>query len=252
MNATSLLCAFHLCSNPPLNLRGPDCPYNARQYSIVKDLDCLNNRHTLPGLRTVELDFYRLEVVGPGGIEPPTSPLSGVRSSHLSYGPKPAATGGAGRDRTGDLLNANQALSQLSYSPRIPGSQEPAFTRLLTPHFQSRPVGCRDSGNQSLATFETLPELQVERVGRTHRLIRRLAGGLWSGTAAFYSLALYTQTRLLSKTPPTFSLRKEVIQPQVLLRLPCYDFTPIMDHTLGRCPPCGLACRLLVQFTFVM
>jgi hypothetical protein len=30
--------------------------------------------------------------------------------------------------------------------------------------------------------------------------------------------------------------RKEVIQPQVLLRLPCYDFTPIMSHTLGRCP----------------
>src|SRR5215471_11351229 len=26
-------------------------------------------------------------LVGPGGIEPPTSPLSGVRSSHLSYGP---------------------------------------------------------------------------------------------------------------------------------------------------------------------
>ncbi len=33
----------------------------------------------------------------------------------------------------------------------------------------------------------------------------------------------------------TFSLRKEVIQPQVLLRLPCYDFTPIMSHTLGVC-----------------
>jgi hypothetical protein len=29
--------------------------------------------------------------------------------------------------------------------------------------------------------------------------------------------------------------RKEVIQPQVLLRLPCYDFTPIMSHTLGTC-----------------
>ena len=29
-------------------------------------------------------------------------------------------------------------------------------------------------------------------------------------------------------------LRKEVIQPQVLLRLPCYDFTPIADPTLGR------------------
>ena len=50
----------------------------------------------------------------------------------------------------------------------------------------------------------------------------------------------------------TFSLRKEVIQPQVLLRLPCYDFTPIMSHTLDGCPPCGLANRLLVQPTFVM
>ena len=28
-------------------------------------------------------------------------------------------------------------------------------------------------------------------------------------------------------------LRKEVIQPQVLLRLPCYDFTPIICPTLG-------------------
>ena len=34
----------------------------------------------------------------------------------------------------------------------------------------------------------------------------------------------------------TFSLRKEVIQPQVLLRLPCYDFTPIMSCTLDGCP----------------
>ena len=30
--------------------------------------------------------------------------------------------------------------------------------------------------------------------------------------------------------------RKEVIQPQVLLQLPCYDFTPITNHTLGACP----------------
>ncbi len=32
-----------------------------------------------------------------------------------------------------------------------------------------------------------------------------------------------------------FSFRKEVIQPQVLLRLPCYDFTPIMNYTLDSC-----------------
>ena len=28
-------------------------------------------------------------------------------------------------------------------------------------------------------------------------------------------------------------LRKEVIQPQVPLRLPCYDFTPVIDPTVG-------------------
>ena len=56
-------------------------------------------------------------MVGLGRVELPTSPLSGVRSSHLSYRPDGGESGGAGRDRTGDLLNANQALSQLSYSP---------------------------------------------------------------------------------------------------------------------------------------
>src|SRR5450432_4911667 len=56
----------------------------------------------------------------------------------------------------------------------------------------------------------------------------------------------------ISVTPATVSLRKEVIQPQVLLRLPCYDFTPIMNHTLDGYLPCGLVYRLLVQSTFVM
>ena len=28
-------------------------------------------------------------------------------------------------------------------------------------------------------------------------------------------------------------LRKEVIQPQVPLRLPCYDFIPVINRTLG-------------------
>ena len=30
-------------------------------------------------------------------------------------------------------------------------------------------------------------------------------------------------------------LRKEVIQPQVPLRLPCYDFTPVAEPTVVRC-----------------
>src|SRR5262249_53081789 len=31
--------------------------------------------------------------------------------------------------------------------------------------------------------------------------------------------------------------RKEVIQPQVPLRLPCYDFAPVTELTFGGCPP---------------
>ena len=44
-------------------------------------------------------------------------------------------------------------------------------------------------------------------------------------------------------------LRKEVIQPQVPLRLPCYDFTPVADLTVVGCFPCGLAHRLRVKPT---
>ena len=54
--------------------------------------------------------------------------------------------------------------------------------------------------------------------------------------------------------PFIFILRKEVIQPQVPLRLPCYDFTPIINHTLGACLPAKaeLAQQLLVQSTLVV
>jgi hypothetical protein len=46
--------------------------------------------------------------------------------------------------------------------------------------------------------------------------------------------------------------RKEVIQPQLPLRLPCYDFTPIIDPTFDGCLPYGLAHRLRVLPTFVV
>ena len=35
--------------------------------------------------------------------------------------------------------------------------------------------------------------------------------------------------------PLRLILRKEVIQPQVPLRLPCYDVTPVTNHSLGGC-----------------
>ena len=46
--------------------------------------------------------------------------------------------------------------------------------------------------------------------------------------------------------------RKEVIQPQLPLRLPCYDFTPIINPTFDGCLPEGLAHRLRVLPAFVV
>ena len=44
-------------------------------------------------------------------------------------------------------------------------------------------------------------------------------------------------------------LRKEVIQPQVPLGLPCYDFTPVAEPTVVRCPLERLAHGLRVDPT---
>jgi len=43
-----------------------------------------------------------------------------------------------------------------------------------------------------------------------------------------------------------------VIQPLVPQRLPCYDFTPIINHTIGACPLERLARRLPVQSTLMV
>ena len=63
------------------------------------------------------------------------------------------------------------------------------------------------------------------------------------------SLSSFTADKRERSTFDTFSSRKEVIQPHLPIRLPCYDFTPVMNHTLGACLPCGLAQPLLVQST---
>ncbi len=86
-------------------------------------------------------------MVGLGGFEPPTSPLSGVRSNQLSYRP------GVGK--------------------AIDDSSKPSNSRIVR-----------------LANL-------CEHSSETIRICI-----------------------------------KEVIQPQVPLRLPCYDFTPVMKHTV--------------------
>jgi hypothetical protein len=47
------------------------------------------------------------------------------------------------------------------------------------------------------------------------------------------------------------SSRKEVIQPHLPVRLPCYDFVPIAGPTFDGSPPYGLGHRLRVLPTFM-
>ena len=51
--------------------------------------------------------------------------------------------------------------------------------------------------------------------------------GCWEVVCAIWTFRL----RLFSYLP-----RKEVIQPHLPVRLPCYDFTPLAPHTFGASP----------------
>jgi hypothetical protein len=47
---------------------------------------------------------------------------------------------------------------------------------------------------------------------------------------------IFFSNEYLAETKKLFIfLRKEVIQPQVPLRLPCYDFTPVINPTVAAC-----------------
>jgi hypothetical protein len=71
----------------------------------------------------------------------------------------------------------------------------------------------------------------------------------WASSVPQNWVVCHDDVGLTSRFVPKHVLRKEVIQPQVPLRLPCYDFTPVTNHSLGACLPCGLAQPLLEQST---
>ena len=70
----------------------------------------------------------------------------------------------------------------------------------------------------------------------------------WRGCTSAHELDL----GVASGGPEAVLPRKEVIQPHLPVRLPCYDFTPITNPTLDACLPKGLAQRLQVLPTFVV
>jgi hypothetical protein len=77
-----------------------------------------------------------------------------------------------------------------------------------------------------LETKALLFAQRVERETKTARPRKCLNVG---------TLGLYLMRTIIPERIEPFILRKEVIQPQVPLRLPCYDFTPVADLTVVAC-----------------
>ena len=129
--------------------------------------------------------------------------------------------GGGSRTRTGDIRLAKPTLYQLSYAPRLGA----------------------EGGVRQLRPF--VRRFAFILGGEASKLASPcVAGSGPRGPVDELTVGIpVARVRLL---------RKEVIQPQVPLRLPCYDFIPITTHTLGDSLPCGLGRRLRVQTAFMM
>ncbi len=116
------------------------------------------------------------------------------------------------RDRTADLLRARQALSQLSYSP-------------VQSLYQHALVG--------LGGFEP-PTSPLSGVRSNQLSYRPITLNKEPGGSADPGNTLAstdkTKTGVWTLEKGVTSSFKEVIQPQVPLGLPCYDFTPVMNH----------------------
>ena len=116
--------------------------------------------------------------------------------------------GGAREDRTPDLLRAKQALSQLSYGPGparlvgLGGFEPPTspLSGVRSNQLSYRPARMRSGPRPSARSARCRPVVKTKLVGTSAELC-----------------------------PCSY---KEVIQPQIPLRLPCYDFTPVIDHTV--------------------
>ena len=136
-----------------------------------------------------------------------------TRASLITRELQVGRAGGASRDRTDDLLLAKQALSQLSYGPC-----------------------CRDCSMVGLGGVEppTSPLSGVRSNQLSYRPRVRVSALRPSSARAGANLVDETGNLCGNSRRCTSDafLLKEVIQPHVPVRLPCYDFTPVIDHTV--------------------
>ena len=114
----------------------------------------------------------------------------------LSRLQKLALLGGDEGNRTLDPLLAGQVLSQLSYTPIFNGYSVSFRSLKIEQRFKKSSLLCFGPLVFSLSLLE------YDESVKTHHVLHR----------------------------------KEVIQPHLPIRLPCYDLTPIIEPTFDSCP----------------
>ena len=147
--------------------------------------------------------------MGSNGFEPSTSRLSGARSNRLSYEP----------------MSQHRILA--------PGGDEEVRTLGLL------------RARQALSQLSYTPMLLCEVPSPFSVYTKK-----GSGPSKLNNIFRASSSPDLRSFHPLLYgcllLRKEVIQPHLLIRLPCYDFTPVINPTFDSSLPCGLGCWLRV------
>ena len=176
------------------------------------------------------LRLARLPVVGPAGLEPATPALSTRCSNQLSYGPGSAAKRSerwwsqTDSNRRHSACKADALPTELWPRMEFPPGGRDAICATSCRGFPDKPVKER-----SASIFKNL--LYV--IERNYHQVSQLRKNCLAVNRPRFRGCLDRRNCL--STSPKLLLRKEVIQPQVPLRLPCYDFIPITSPTLGRC-----------------
>ena len=121
--------------------------------------------------------------------------------------------GGDEGNRTPDPLLAKQVLSQLSYTPIFLQGLLVGFSRYYG-ELVHRAVPSKL--NNAITSVSTALNCSQQAA----KVLESFLNLNWS----FEFRILYSNSVLL---------RKEVIQPHLPIRLPCYDFTPVINPTFG-------------------
>jgi hypothetical protein len=116
---------------------------------------------------------------------------------------------------------------------------EPTTSRLSgvrSNHLSYRPI-LAPAGHPLVERGAAGGTSQLKRNTADAVLISRMKGHEDDGNVLWNGRSTSEGVQYRSIGPGAFGqiLRKEVIQPQVPLRLPCYDFTPVADPTVVSC-----------------